>query len=106
MTKAMSREDFQQALLDKGQYYHIHHPFHIAMYAGKCTKEQIRAWVANRFYYQTSIPVKDAAIMANCRDPDIRRDWVQRILDHDGHKSLDCKWGGIEAWLQLAEAVG
>ncbi|WP_028023471.1 pyrroloquinoline-quinone synthase PqqC [Enterovibrio calviensis] len=106
MMNAMSREDFQHALLTKGQYYHIHHPFHKAMYSGNCSKAQIRAWVANRFYYQTSIPVKDAAIMANCRDPAIRREWVQRILDHDGHQSLDCQWGGIEAWLRLAEAVG
>lgn len=66
MSKAMSREEFQHKLLEKGQYYHIHHPFHQAMYSGKCTKTQIRMWVANRFYYQTSIPVKDAAILANC----------------------------------------
>jgi len=59
--------------------------------------------VANRFYYQTTIPVKDAAIMANCNDREVRREWVQRILDHDGTADRE---GGIEAWLRLAEAVG
>ncbi len=76
------------------------------MYAGQCSREQIRAWVANRFYYQISIPIKDAAILANCKEIDVRRGWIQRILDHDGHASLDEKYGGIEAWLKLGESVG
>jgi pyrroloquinoline-quinone synthase len=40
---------------------------------GKATPEQIRGWVANRFYYQIAIPVKDAAILSNCPDRDVRR---------------------------------
>ena len=59
--------------------------------------------MANRFYYQENIPRKDAAILANCPDRDVRRRWVQRILDHDGAAGGE---GGIEAWLRLAEAVG
>jgi len=98
-----SREEFEQRLRDKGRFYHIHHPFHVAMNSGQCNREQIQGWVANRFYYQTSIPIKDAAILANCRDRDVRREWIQRILDHDGLKGQE---GGIEAWLRLGEAVG
>jgi pyrroloquinoline-quinone synthase len=71
--------------------------------SGKATPEQIRGWVANRFYYQISIPRKDAAILANCEERAVRRAWVQRILDHDGHGDDP---GGIESWLRLAEAVG
>lgn len=100
---AMNRQDFEQALRDKGAYYHIHHPYHRAMYSGQCTPEQIRGWVANRYYYQVRIPQKDAAIMSNCPDASVRRLWLQRILDHDGHEG---DVGGIEAWLTLAEAVG
>lgn len=66
-------------------------------------REAVQGWVANRFYYQTSIPIKDAAILANCRDRDNRRLWLQRIIDHDGAAGAD---GGIEAWLQLGTAVG
>lgn len=99
----MTPEEFEQALRAKGAYYHIHHPYHIAMHNGQATRAQIQGWVANRFYYQTSIPMKDAAIMANCPDAQTRRKWVQRILDHDGQGD---KEGGIEAWLQLGEAVG
>lgn len=99
----LSREAFEQALRAKGELYHIHHPYHVAMYDGSCTKEQIQGWVANRFYYQIMIPVKDAAIMANCPDREVRRHWVQRVLDHDGYEGAE---GGIEAWLRLGEAVG
>ncbi|MBJ6136811.1 pyrroloquinoline-quinone synthase PqqC [Marinobacter litoralis] len=103
VTTALRREDFEKALRAKGAFYHIHHPFHRAMYSGACTPEQIRGWVANRYYYQINIPLKDAAILANCPDAVVRRSWLQRILDHDGEEGLT---GGIEAWLQLAEAVG
>ena len=43
--------------------------------------------------------------MANCHDIEARRLWVQRILDHDGGVN-EAGLGGIEAWLQLGEAVG
>jgi pyrroloquinoline-quinone synthase len=70
---------------------------------GRATQQQIRGWVANRFYYQINIPLKDAAILANCNERTVRRNWVQRILDHDGHGDDP---GGIESWLRLAAAVG
>ena len=100
---AWSREEFEQKLREKGKSYHIYHPFHVAMNGGESSREQIHGWVANRFYYQVTIPIKDAAIMANCTERDVRREWVQRILDHDG---VDGEEGGIEAWLRLGEAVG
>ncbi len=98
-----SLDEFENKLRAKGALYHIHHPFHVAMNSGRCTPEQIRGWVANRFYYQITIPIKDAAIMANCNDRDARRLWVQRIIDHDGREGNE---GGIEAWLRLGEACG
>jgi len=95
--------EFEQQLREKGRAYHIHHPFNIMLNTGKADREQIRGWVANRFYYQISIPRKDAAILSNCDDRAVRRSWVQRILDHDGYGD---DAGGIESWLRLAEAVG
>ncbi len=96
-------EEFEAQLRAKEKYYHINHEFHVLMNEGGLDKEAVQGWVANRFYYQTTIPIKDAAIMANCPDRDTRRMWVQRIIDHDGTQGDE---GGIEAWLQLAEAVG
>jgi pyrroloquinoline-quinone synthase len=71
--------------------------------SGKASREQVRGWVANRFYYQVNIRIKDAAILVNCGERAVRRHWVQRILDHDGYGDDP---GGIEAWLRLAVAVG
>lgn len=100
---AWSQEEFARRLRDKERFYHIHHPFHVRMNSGGLDREAVRGWVANRFYYQTSIPLKDAAILANCSDRSARRLWIQRIIDHDGTTEAD---GGIEAWLQLGESVG
>ena len=101
--KAWSREAFEAELRAKEKYYHIQHPYHLLMAEGKLDKEQIQGWVANRFYYQIKIPVKDANILANTPDRDTRRLWIQRILDHDGWAE---DTGGIEAWTRLGEAVG
>jgi pyrroloquinoline-quinone synthase len=100
---AWDREAFESQLRARGQAYHIHHPFNLLLNSGGASREQIRGWVANRFYYQINIPIKDAAILANCTDRAVRRSWVQRILDHDGYGDDP---GGIESWLRLAEAVG
>lgn len=101
--EAMSPAEFELALRARGACYHIFHPYYVAMYEGRATREQIQGWVANRFYYQLNIPLKDAAILANCPDREVRREWLQRILDHDGAPGEE---GGIEAWLCLAESVG
>jgi len=98
-----SREEFEVQLRKQGSAYHIHHPYNVMLNTGAADATQIRGWVANRFYYQISIPIKDAAILANCPDRSVRRNWVQRILDHDGYGDDP---GGIESWLRLAEAVG
>ena len=100
---AWSREEFEAQLRTQGRAYHIHHPFNVLLNSGKATATQIRGWVANRFYYQINIPIKDAAILSNCTDRAVRRSWVQRILDHDGYGE---DRGGIDSWLGLAEAVG
>lgn len=101
--RAWTKPEFEERLREKGRGYHIHHPFNVMLNSGAANREQIRGWVANRFYYQVNIPIKDAAILANCPDRAVRRAWVQRILDHDGYGDDP---GGIESWLRLAEAVG
>jgi len=102
-TDGWSRDEFEAQLRSRGAGYHIHHPFNVKMHDGLLDPEQIRGWVANRFYYQVNIPQKDGAIIANCPDRATRRRWVRRILDHDGWGDNE---GGIEAWVRLGEAVG
>src|SRR5436190_3951466 len=83
--------------------YHNKHPFHVLMNTGKLSRNELQTWVANRFYYQTCIPIKDAAIMSNCPVREIRRLWLHRIVDHDGTSADE---GGIGAWLRFSEACG
>jgi pyrroloquinoline-quinone synthase len=96
-------ESFVAALRAQSRRYHDQHPFSRRMNEGSLSRGQIQGWVANRFYYQETIPRKDAAILANCPEREVRRRWVRRILDHDGTADGE---GGIEAWLRLGEAVG
>src|SRR5690606_9233586 len=98
-----TREEFERRLRALGERYHIHHPFNVMLNTGRATRKQIQGWVANRYYYQINIPLKDAAILSNCPDRSVRRLWVRRILDHDGYGEDE---GGIESWLRLADAVG
>ncbi len=109
MTESMSdigvwaRDRFEIELREKGKAYHIYHPFNVMLNSGKATPEQIRGWVANRYYYQIAIPIKDAAILSNMPEREMRKQWLQRILDHDGHGEDE---GGIEAWMRLGLATG
>ena len=95
--------DFVELLRAHSRRYHDQHPFHVRMNAGRLSRKQLQGWVANRFYYQENIPRKDAAILANCPDHEVRRRWIRRIIDHDGTTAGE---GGIEAWLRLGEAAG
>jgi pyrroloquinoline-quinone synthase len=101
-------ESFVAALRAQSRRYHDQHPFSRRMNEGSLSRGQIQGWVANRFYYQEAIPRKDAAILANCPEREVRRRWVRRILDHDGTADGEggIEAGGIEAWLRLGDAVG
>ena len=125
-TRLWDRETFVEKLRAVGcRAYHDKHPFHVAMNEGLLSPEAVRGWVANRFYYQKSIPLKDAAILSNCPVFDVRRIWIHRILDHDGEGTMRggsqsaqptqistagkpplLNEGGIEAWLRLGDACG
>src|SRR6476660_4782139 len=123
-TEPWDRETFVEKMRAVGaRAYHDKHPFHVAMNEGQLGPEPLRVWVANRFYYQRNIPIKDAAILSNCPVREVRRIWIHRIHDHDGTvirkdglqsarvaeistagKPLLSDEGGIEAWLRLGEA--
>lgn len=99
-----TNEELTAELREVGkQRYHDKHPFHKLMNDGQLDRQQIRLWVANRYYYQKSIPIKDATLLARCPLQSVRKEWIVRITDHDGVGSDP---GGIEKWLRLGEAAG
>jgi pyrroloquinoline-quinone synthase len=100
----LSADAFVERLRHEGSSrYHDRHPFNVRMHAGQLSKEELRRWVENRFYYQTRIPIKDALILSKSDDPVFRRAWIRRIGDHDGAHDGE---GGLHEWLLLAKAVG
>jgi pyrroloquinoline-quinone synthase len=104
VTEPLSREAFLARLRSEGnaRYHHLH-PFHVAMHEGQLSREQLQCWVINRFYYQTRIPVKDALLVSKSEDPEFRRSWLRRVVDHDGAAPGE---GGLELWIRLGEALG
>ena len=101
---ALSGEELRTRLRQVGEErYHHRHPFHLMMHEGKLSRGQLQAWALNRYYYQSRIPIKDAIILSRSDDPEFRRAWSKRVLDHDGDATHE---GGIERWIRLAEATG
>jgi pyrroloquinoline-quinone synthase len=105
VTGALLPPDGLEAALRQigAERYHSRHPFHRLLHDGKLSRAQVQAWALNRYYYQASIPAKDATLMARLPTPEMRREWRRRILDHDGD---GVKPGGIERWLKLVDGVG
>ena len=102
--RLMTPDELETALRDIGaRRYHRLHPFHRLLHSGHCTKGQVQAWALNRYYYQASIPLKDASLIARCDDPALRREWRSRLVDHDGERDGD---GGIARWLKLTDGLG
>ena len=104
MTEPLDGDELERRLRRIGEErYHDKHPFHRKLHAGELSRGQLQAWVLNRYYYQSRIPLKDAALLSRVDDREFRREWIRRILDHDGESGDS---GGIERWLVLAEGVG
>jgi coenzyme PQQ biosynthesis protein C len=104
MKPAMTPSELEAELRRIGaERYHDRHPFHRRLHGGGCTLAEVQAWALNRYYYQASIPLKDAAVLGQMHDPADRREWRRRIIDHDGER---CGEGGIERWLKLTDGLG
>ena len=102
--KLLSPDELEARLRAIGAVrYHVHHPFHKLLHAGRLSRGQVQAWALNRYCYQQAIPLKDAALMARMQDADLRRIWRKRLADHDGDAEGE---GGIARWLYLAQDVG
>ena len=80
MMTRLSRNEFESILRSIGEAeYHNNHPYHVRMYRGQCSIDEIRAWALNRFCYQRIIPAKDALVMARLDDIEDRvegSDWT------------------------------
>ena len=100
----MSPQELEAALRHVGATrYHNLHPFHKRLHSGQCSFEEVQAWALNRYFYQATIPIKDATVLSRMNSSADRREWRKRIEDHDGTREGE---GGIERWLKLTESLG
>ena len=100
----LSPDAFEAAIRAVGaERYHDKHVFHQRLHGGKLSRDQVAAWALNRYCYQEAVPRKDAAFISRVHDRALRREWIHRILDHDG---VGDEHGGIERWLVLTDALG
>ena len=98
-----SKSEFEAELRNIGKIrYHDNCRFHHLLHSGMLNKGQVQAWSINRYYYQINISIKDSALMSRIREPELRRKWIHRILDHDGRKNDE---GGIERWYKLTDGL-
>lgn len=104
MSAPMTQAELENALraIGAARYHHLH-PFHRHLHGGQATRGQVQAWALNRYCYQAAIPRKDAALIARCEDPALRRAWRRRLEDHDGASDGE---GGLARWLRLTDALG
>lgn len=86
-------------LLKLKHRYHVNHPFDKLLQSGRASREMLQVWAANRYYYQDTIPRKDAAIISKCPDSSVRAHWCAHVATHD----VD---GALAEWLQLTRALG
>jgi coenzyme PQQ biosynthesis protein C len=104
VTRPIAPDKLEAALRQIGEArYHNLHPFHRRLHGGQCSRGEVQAWALNRYFYQATIPIKDATILTRMEDPALRREWRRRIVDHDGQQEGD---GGIARWLKLTEGLG
>ncbi|MGF1277176.1 pyrroloquinoline-quinone synthase PqqC [Acetobacter pasteurianus] len=100
----LTPDELEKALRATGaERYHNLHPFHRALHDGKLNKGQVQAWALNRYYYQASIPAKDASLLARLPTAELRREWRRRLEDHDGTEPGS---GGVARWLKLTDGLG
>jgi len=99
-----SADDLEAAVRAIGAArYHNLHPFHRLLHGGRLNKSQVQAWALNRYFYQSTIPIKDAVVISRFRDRAMRTQWRHRLEDHDGDPGTE---GGIERWLKLTDGLG
>ena len=65
-----SAEELEATLRQIGAMrYHNLHPFHRLLHGGKLNKGQVQAWALNRYFYQSTIPIKDAVVISRFPRP-------------------------------------
>ncbi len=95
--------EFEKQIKTRLKPHVSQHPFYRKLRDGSLHQTQLHVWLANEWYFQQNLPLKDAAILSNCEDAGFRRIWTRRLLDQDGGETGS---GAVEHWARLANSMG
>lgn len=76
------------------------HPFEQKLYSGKCTPEEIKRWLINRYYFEETMMRKDCIILGNSDDHSFRKVWLKRVIDSQR------PGGGLDQWREMCVSAG
>ena len=84
MSKAMSKQEFFQALEDARKPRHGGgHAFSRAWSAGELSRAQLGQWAVQHFYYIDAVPQQFAALYARLPDLDARQHLLENLLGEE-----------------------
>ena len=82
-------------------------PTRVLLIRGKLTKDQVKTWVKQLYYYRVNVPRKELYILANCPIKEIRMELLQKYLEEEDDRLLGAKDGPHdELWIKLGEGLG
>jgi coenzyme PQQ biosynthesis protein C len=82
-------------------------PTRVLLIQGKLTKDQVKTWVKQLYYYRVNVPRKELYILANCPIKDIRMELLKKYLEEEDDRLLGAKEGPHdELWIKLGEGLG
>jgi len=109
LDRKLSPDEFIQTFFEvnKNDHKRPPHPWEALFREGKCTKDQLRGWAKERYYFVKQVPTKEYAILYNCPYPEVRRAWLPKAIEEEGEDVIG-KPGKPhpEYWLKLCEALG
>lgn len=82
-------------------------PTRVLLIRGKLTKDQVKTWVKQLYYYRVNVPRKELYILANCPVKEIRMERMQKYMEEEDDRVIGGKVGPHAAlWLKLGEGLG
>ena len=100
-------EELIQELMKGRQAYRMERPTRLLIQHGKLTKDQVKMWVKQLYYYRVNVPRKELYILANCPVKEVRMERMRKYIEEEDSRVMGGSVGAhAELWAKLAEGLG
>jgi pyrroloquinoline-quinone synthase len=100
-------EELIQELMKGRQAYRMERPTRLLIQHGKLTKDQVKMWVKQLYYYRVNVPRKELYILANCSVKEVRMERMRKYIEEEDSRVMGGSVGAhAELWAKLAEGLG